>query len=185
MSKKLALAVACLCACLTFGLAATQAEARGASASRGCLTSAARALLSRIEAQFGAMQILSTCRPGARIRGTGKASKHASGNAIDFNAGSRKAAVVRWLVANHRSGGTMTYRGMSHIHVDVGQHFVSLGGGGRSFASRSSRTRYASRSTRTRTTRVASSTRYASSHRTVRSSFSVAHRSGLGLAYGP
>ena len=34
--------------------------------------------------------------------------------------------VVRWLIANHKSGGTMTYRGMSHIHVDVGYHFVSL-----------------------------------------------------------
>lgn len=99
--------------------------------SRACLTSAARALLSRIEQNFGRMQIVSTCRPGARIRGTGRLSRHASGNAIDFNAGSRKGAVVRWLIANHRSGGTMTYAGMSHIHVDIGYHFVSLSSGGR------------------------------------------------------
>lgn len=106
------------------------ADAKGASASRACLTSPARALLARIEAQFGKMQILSTCRPGARIAGTGHMSRHASGNAIDFNAGSRKAAVVRWLIANHKSGGTMTYAGMSHIHVDIGPRFVSLNSGG-------------------------------------------------------
>ena len=103
--------------------------------SRGCLTSAARALLGRIEAQFGTVQIISTCRPGARIAGTGRISRHASGNAVDFNAPSgRKAAIVRWLIANHRSGGVMTYADMSHIHVDIGPHFVSLGAGsGRSY----------------------------------------------------
>jgi uncharacterized protein YcbK (DUF882 family) len=94
--------------------------------SRSCLKPAARALLDRIETHFGKMQIISTCRPGAVIAGTGRRSKHASGEAIDFNAGGRKAQVVRWLIANHKSGGTMTYRGMSHIHVDVGYHFVSL-----------------------------------------------------------
>ena len=98
-----------------------------AGASRGCLTQAARALLGRIEAQFGAMQLISTCRPGARIAGSGRISKHASGNAVDFNAGGRKGAVVRWLIANHKSGGTMTYSGMSHVHVDIGPRFVSLG----------------------------------------------------------
>ena len=76
------------------------------------------------------MQIISTCRPGARIAGTGRISRHASGNAVDFNAGGRKAAIVRWLIANHKSGGTMTYAGMSHIHVDIGYRFVSLDSGG-------------------------------------------------------
>lgn len=102
------------------------AEASGSS--RGCLTSSARALLGRIEAQFGPMQIVSTCRPGARIAGTGRISRHASGNAVDFNAGSRKGAVIRWLIANHHSGGTMTYPNMDHIHVDIGPRFVSLAG---------------------------------------------------------
>lgn len=117
----------------------------GSCTSRSCLTSSARALLGRIEANFGPMQIISTCRPGARIAGTGRISKHASGQAIDFNAGGRKGAVVKWLIATHRSGGTMTYSGMSHIHVDVGQHFVSLGSGGRG-GYRSSRRHYASAS---------------------------------------
>jgi hypothetical protein len=99
--------------------------------SRGCLTPAARALLGRIESQFGGVQIVSTCRPGARIAGTGRISRHASGNAVDFNAGPRKAAIVRWLIANHRSGGTMTYAGMTHVHVDIGPRFVALNSGGR------------------------------------------------------
>lgn len=102
----------------------------GGGTSRSCLTPATRALLERIEAHFGRMQIISTCRPGAVIAGTGRRSKHASGEAIDFNAGQRKGEVVRWLIANHKSGGTMTYRGMSHVHVDVGHHFVSLNSGG-------------------------------------------------------
>ena len=93
---------------------------------RACLKPEARALLDRIEAEFGPMEIISTCRPGARIAGTGRISKHATGEAIDFNAGSRKGDVVRWLIANHRDGGTMTYASMSHIHVDVGHHFVAL-----------------------------------------------------------
>lgn len=102
----------------------------GGGASRGCLTPAARALLGRIEAQFGAVQVISTCRPGARIAGSGRPSKHASGNAVDFNAGGRKAAIIGWLRANHHSGGTMTYARMNHIHVDIGPRFVSLGSGG-------------------------------------------------------
>ena len=102
----------------------------GGGASRTCLTSSARALLGRIESQFGRVQVISTCRPGARIAGSGRISRHASGNAVDFNAGGRKAAVVRWLIANHKAGGTMTYAGMSHIHVDIGYRFVSLNSGG-------------------------------------------------------
>jgi hypothetical protein len=98
--------------------------------SRACLTGPTRALLGRIEAQFGRIQIVSTCRPGAVIAGSGRPSKHASGQAIDFNAPSgRKGEVVRWLIANHKSGGVMTYSGMSHIHVDIGPHFVSLNSG--------------------------------------------------------
>jgi hypothetical protein len=98
---------------------------------RACLKGAARELLARIESQFGPMRIISTCRPGARIAGTGLISKHATGEAIDFEAGSRKGDVVRWLIANHKSGGTMTYAGMTHIHVDVGSHFVALNSGRR------------------------------------------------------
>ena len=95
--------------------------------SRSCLSSSARGLLNRIEARFGSVNIISTCRPGAVIATSGKPSKHRNGLAIDFSAPGRKAEVVQWLIANHHSGGTMTYRDMDHIHVDVGYHFVSLG----------------------------------------------------------
>jgi len=95
-------------------------------ASRTCLSAPARALLDRIESRFGPVQVISTCRLGATIAGTGRTSRHASGNAVDFDAGSRKGLIIEWLVANHKSGGTMTYPSMDHIHVDVGRHFVSL-----------------------------------------------------------
>jgi uncharacterized protein YcbK (DUF882 family) len=104
--------------------------ARGGT-SRACLTPSARALLSRIEAHFGSVRIVSTC-PGAVIAGSGRPSRHASGNAIDFDApAGRKAEVVRWLIDNHRSGGVMTYARMNHIHVDIGRRFVALNADGR------------------------------------------------------
>lgn len=134
MNTRLSLALAC--AFLSFNLATGDAEARatfsgsgGASTNRACLTSSTRALLSRIEQRFGTVQIVSTCRAGATIRNTGKRSKHASGEAVDFVAPrGKKGEIVKWLIANHRGGGTMTYPGMNHIHVDVGYRFVSLAG---------------------------------------------------------
>lgn len=110
---------------------------RGTGQRKG-LTSAALALLERIETQFGPVHVISGYRAGARIAGTGRVSRHASGNAIDFDAGGRKSAIVKWLIANHKSGGTMTYANMGHIHVDIGPHFVSLnsGGGGGSYSRR-------------------------------------------------
>jgi len=133
MFKRIAsvsMAVAVLTASSWIAGPAEARSSKGASASRSCLTSAARNLLSRIEQRFGAVQLISTCRPGARIAGTGRISRHASGNAVDFNAGGRKGAIINWLIANHRSGGTMTYAHMNHIHVDIGPHFVSLNSGG-------------------------------------------------------
>jgi uncharacterized protein YcbK (DUF882 family) len=98
----------------------------GSPTSRSCLTSDARALLNQIEAKFGRVEIVSTCRRGARIATSGRPSKHASGEAIDFRASGRKRQVVQWLINNHGDGGTMTYSDMDHIHVDVGYHFVAL-----------------------------------------------------------
>lgn len=91
-----------------------------------CLTPEARNLLARIRARFSNVEIVSTCRPGARIAGTNRISKHASGQAIDFRVPGRKGEVVNWLIANDRMGGIMTYRDMDHIHVDVGPRFVAL-----------------------------------------------------------
>jgi len=91
-----------------------------------CLTSEARNVLARIRSKFNNVEIVSTCRPGAKIAGTNYPSKHASGQAIDFRVPGRKAEVVRWLIANYRNGGIMTYNDMDHIHVDVGARFVAL-----------------------------------------------------------
>ncbi len=99
---------------------------RRAGTSTACLTSNARNLLARIRAQFDDVEIVSTCRPGAKIAGTNHPSKHASGQAIDFRVPGRKAEVVRWLIAHDHMGGIMTYRDMDHIHVDVGPRFVAL-----------------------------------------------------------
>jgi hypothetical protein len=98
-------------------------------APRSCLTREARQLLETIEARFGPVRLVSTCRRGAMIRGTNRLSRHASGNAVDFDAGPRKAEIVQWLIANHRDGGVMTYANMEHIHVDIGPAFVSIAGG--------------------------------------------------------
>ena len=90
-------------------------------------------------------------RPAGRARpslaaGAPRATR--SGNAVDFEAGGRKASIITWLVANHHTGGTMTYSDMSHIHVDVGPYFVALaapsgGGGTRTASRRHPRRRYA------------------------------------------
>jgi len=111
-----------------------------ADAPRKCLKPEIRALLEKVEDLFGPVEVISTCRPGATIAGTGRPSRHASGNAVDFEAGSKKAQILNWLVANNHAGGTMTYSDMSHIHIDYGPHFVSLApsrGGGTPVASRS------------------------------------------------
>lgn len=93
---------------------------------RACLTKAARELLDRIEAEFGPVQIVSTCRPGSRIPGSGVLSRHHHREAVDFEAGKRKGQIVKWLIANHKTGGIMTYSNFSHIHVDIGYRFVAL-----------------------------------------------------------
>lgn len=113
----------------------TGRPARGlASTSRSCLTADTLAVLERAEARFGVMfTLVSTCRPGARIAGSGRISEHAHGRAVDLLVprGVSKRAVVRWLHAN-ASGVTMVYRGMDHVHFDTGPyHAMACGGCGR------------------------------------------------------
>ena len=98
-----------------------------ASASRSCLTGDTRAVLNRLEGRIGKVRVVSTCRPGARIRGTNRQSKHAIGRAVDFNT-PRKAQAIAFL----RSQGVfvMTYCGMSHVHFNTGQSGASFCGKG-------------------------------------------------------
>ena len=87
----------------------------------GCLPSSLRATIRAVEARFGAVQVISTHRLGARIAGSRKRSLHASCRAVDFNPPpGRYRAVLAWLTRNH-SGGLGTYSGgFHHIHIDNG-----------------------------------------------------------------
>lgn len=93
--------------------------AGGASASRSCLTGETRALLSRFEARFGSVKVISTCRPGAVIAGSGRPSQHRYGKAVDFMPKpGQRAAMLAWLRSN-ANGAVITY-GTGHIHFDTG-----------------------------------------------------------------
>jgi hypothetical protein len=94
-------------------------SAGGASASRGCLTGQTRQVLSGLEARFGAVKVISTCRPGAVIAGSGRPSQHRYGKAVDFVPRSgQRGAMLAWLRAN--SGGAVITYASGHIHFDTG-----------------------------------------------------------------
>lgn len=101
-----------------------------ASASRSCLTSDTRAVLARLESRIGGVQVISTCRPGATIAGTGRPSFHRYGKAVDFNT-RNKAGAIAFL----RTQGVfvMTYCGMGHVHFNTGQVGTSFCGGRKSY----------------------------------------------------
>jgi uncharacterized protein YcbK (DUF882 family) len=89
-----------------------------ASASRSCLTGDTRALLSRLEARFGTQKVISTCRPGAVIAGSGRPSQHRYGKAVDFHPRGNRGAILAWLRAN--AGGAVITYSSGHIHFDTG-----------------------------------------------------------------
>ncbi len=103
------------------GLTLSPAEARGgATTSKSCLPGVIRSRLAQVRKNFGSIQVVSTHRPGATIRGSGNRSYHASCRAADFVPPKGKyATVTRWLYANHE-GGVGTYTCMNHIHIDNG-----------------------------------------------------------------
>lgn len=96
-----------------------QSRARGGSVSRACLTAQTRAVLAQLEGHFGPVKVISTCRPGAVIAGSGRPSQHRYGKAVDLvpPAGQR-AAMIGWL-RQHASGMVITYRS-GHVHFDNG-----------------------------------------------------------------
>ncbi len=117
--------MAALLCCLIYSAPATAAlhkhkHSKGkASASMNCVVPELRDLIRQVQAKFGPVQVISTCRPGAKIRGTGKPSLHASGRAVDFRA-KNKRAVVAWLRKQGRCG-VMVYKNSNHVHLDVGR----------------------------------------------------------------
>jgi uncharacterized protein YcbK (DUF882 family) len=98
--------------------AAHQHSHGGATTSRSCLTADTRAVLAGLEARFGTVKVISTCRPGAVIAGSGRPSQHRYGKAVDFMPNGNRAAVMAWLRAN-TNGAVITYS-TGHIHFDTG-----------------------------------------------------------------
>ena len=93
-------------------------EISAATASRSFLTSDTRSLLNRMEARFGKVRVISTCRPGAVIAGSGRPSQHRYGKAVDFMPNGNRSAQLAWLRANV-PGAVITYAS-GHIHFDTG-----------------------------------------------------------------
>ncbi len=107
---------------LAFGvLAAVDGSTTPAQAvSESCLPGVLKQRLAQIRKRFGSISVVSAHRPGAKIRGSGKASYHGSCRAVDFvPPGGKYGEVTRWLYANHE-GGVGTYTCMNHIHIDNG-----------------------------------------------------------------
>ena len=72
-----------------------------------------------VESKFGKIRILSSCRPGATVRKTGRPSMHRYCRAVDFNPPRRKYRQVARYLKTTWGGGVGTYSGrFNHIHID-------------------------------------------------------------------
>jgi hypothetical protein len=99
-----------------------QSPERSASTSAGCLPAPLKQALADVQSRFGAVEVVSTHRPGARISGTGHRSLHASCQAVDFRpARGTYGAVASYLRTNWQ-GGVGTYSS-GHIHIDTGANY--------------------------------------------------------------
>lgn len=105
---------------LGLGLALFAPSTPAAAAGESCLPGVLKTRLAQLRKRYGSIKVISTFRKGARIRGNGKPSYHASCRAVDFIPPKKRYRdVVYWLYANHE-GGVGTYTCMSHIHIDNG-----------------------------------------------------------------
>jgi hypothetical protein len=93
-----------------------------ASTSTGCLPMQLRAALADVQARFGPVEVISTHRPGARIRG-GHMSKHATCQAVDFKPAPGTYRRVAAYLRSSWQGGFGTYSS-GHIHIDTGPHYT-------------------------------------------------------------
>lgn len=149
-------------------LAALVLVSASGPAGASCLPASIEAKLSEIRQLFGPVRIVSAHRPGARVRGTGRRSYHASCRAVDFHPPrGNYQEVAAWLRKNH-NGGFGTYScGMHHMHIDNGARvrFHKCEGGGR-YAAKGKSRKYAAKASGRKSARYASgrtSKRYASS----------------------
>lgn len=97
-----------------------------ASASRACLTGPTRGVLAGLERRYGTVKVISTCRPGAVIAGSGRPSQHRYGKAVDFMPNGNRAAMLAWLRAN--AGGAVITYASGHIHFDTGGYRNRIAG---------------------------------------------------------
>lgn len=75
--------------------------------------------LRNVETKFGKIKILSSCRPGATVRKTGRPSMHRYCRAVDFNPPRGKYIQVARYLKTTWGGGVGTYSGrFNHIHID-------------------------------------------------------------------
>ena len=91
------------------------------SVSRSCLPSQLNAALADVQARFGPVVVISTHRPGARIRG-GRPSLHASCQAVDFKPAPGTYNRVAAHLRKSWTGGLGTYSS-GHIHIDTGENY--------------------------------------------------------------
>jgi len=113
MKKSTMLRTICAALCV---LMATPADA----APTRCLPAKIKSALKSLK-RFGKIQIISTYRPGARIAGTRRRSKHASCRAVDFHIRGNRRAALRWLRKQRLE--VITYGcAMHHIHIAPGSY---------------------------------------------------------------
>lgn len=75
--------------------------------------------LHSVETKFGKIRILSSCRPGAIVRKSGRPSMHRYCRAVDFNPPRGKYRQVARYLKTTWGGGVGTYSGrFNHIHID-------------------------------------------------------------------
>ena len=98
-------------------------------ANTSCLPGNLRAALANVRARFGPVTVISTHRPGARIRG-GRPSLHASCRAVDFRPARGTYSKVAAYLRSNWNGGLGTYSS-GHIHIDAGPRYRWHSGGGR------------------------------------------------------
>ena len=91
------------------------------SASTSCLPSQLNVALADVQARFGPVVVISTHRPGARIR-SGRPSLHASCQAVDFKPAPGTYNRVAAHLRGTWSGGLGTYLS-GHIHIDTGDNY--------------------------------------------------------------
>ena len=105
---------------VALALFAIPSVALGASTDTKCLPGSLKARLAEVQRKFGPVKVVSTHRPGAKIKGTGRTSLHASCRAVDFIPPRGKYGAVVSYLKGANSGHTLTYSS-GHIHIDAGR----------------------------------------------------------------